>query len=429
MLLLQFVLIALNAIFACAEIAVISINDMQLEKLKEEGNKKADRLLKLKGNPARFLATIQVAITLSGFLGSAFAAENFSDKLVSWLVSLGIRLPLKTLDSICVIFITLVLSYVTLVLGELVPKRIAMRRAQSLGLAMSTMIYAVSKVFAPLVSLLTVSTNGILRLLGIDPNEEGDEVSEEDIVMMVDAGNIESEEKDFIRNIFEFNDTTANDVCTHRTDVNMLFLEESAEEWDRLIRESDHTRFPVCDETPDKIVGILNAKDYFKLKDPDRETVMKNAVKPAYFVPENVKADVLFRNMRNSGNSYAVVLDDYGGMTGVVTMTDLVEEIMGDIDGKFTPDIEKSEKDGEELWYILGTTPLEDVEQALGITFPETDCDTFGGYVFSELGAVPDDGTTPELETEEIIVKVEKIEDHQLVKAVVRVKEKNDETV
>lgn len=429
MLILQLVLIALNAVFACAEIAVISINDVKLEKLSEEGNKKASRLLRLKSNPARFLATIQVAITLSGFLGSAFAADNFSDRLVDFIISFGMKIPRDTLDTVCVIFITLVLSFVTLVLGELVPKRIAMRKAESMGLAMSNMIYTVSKVFAPLVSLLTVSTNGMLRLFGIDPNEQDEEVSEEDIVMMVDAGNIDNEEKDLIRNIFEFDDITANDVCTHRTDVTMLFLEESEKEWDDIIREGNFSRFPVCDETPDNVVGVLSTKDYFRLNTTDRNAVMDKAVKPPYFVPESVKADVLFKNMKKTGNFYAVVLDEHGGFTGVITLKDIIEQILGDFDAETSPEIEKHEKDGQTYWYIAGTATISDVERALEITFPETDCDTFGGYVFAELGSVPDDGTYPELETEMLAIKVKEIADHQLVKSVVRIKEKTDEDI
>ncbi len=421
MLILQLVLISLNAVFACAEIAVISINDIYLEKMKDEGNKKAARLIKLKGNPARFLATIQVAITLSGFLGSAFAADNFSDRLVGWILSSNVEIPRNILDSVCVILITLILSFVTLILGELVPKRIAMRRSEELGLALSGMIYTVSKVFAPLVSLLTACTNGILRVMGIDPNEEEEEVSEEDIVMMVDAGNIDNEEKDLIRNIFEFDDITAGEICTHRTDVRMLFLEESDEEWDNIIREGIYNRYPVCDETPDKVVGILSVKDYFKIKEPTREAVMKEAVKPAYFVPETVKADVLFKNMKRIKNFYAVVLDEHGGMTGIITLKDLIEEILGDFNDE-TPEIVKNEKDGESFWYILGTTPIADVEQALGITFAQTDCDTFGGYVFSELGNIPNDGETPSLETETLVIKVTEISDHQMVKSVVRLK-------
>ena len=203
---LQVVLIALNAVFACAEIAVISMNDNRLAQLAAQGDKRAVRLARLTSQPAKFLATIQVAITLSGFLGSAFAADNFSDRLVGWLVNLGVTIPASTLDAVSVVVITLILSYFTLVFGELVPKRIAMKKAESLALGMATLISAVAKVTSPIVWVLTASTNGILRLCGIDPNSEDDEVSEEEIRMMVDVGNqkgvIDLQERDIIQNVF-----------------------------------------------------------------------------------------------------------------------------------------------------------------------------------------------------------------------------------
>lgn len=270
MIFLQVFLIALNAVFACAEIAVISMNDGKLAKLVAEGDRRALRLARLTSQPARFLATIQVAITLSGFLGSAFAAENFSDGLVVWLKGLGVSAPAATLDAAAVVFITLVLSYFTLVFGELVPKRVAMRKAEALALGMSALISGIATLFAPIVWVLTASTNGILRLLGIDPDADDEQVSEEEIRMMVDVGSekgaIDREEQQFIQNVFEFDDLTAGDIATHRTDIDMLWLDESMEAWKATIHSSRHTLYPVCDETADNIVGILNAKDFFALK-------------------------------------------------------------------------------------------------------------------------------------------------------------------
>ena len=232
--LLQVVLIAVNAVFACAEIAVVSCNDAKLEKMAQEGNKRAAKLFHLTEQPSRFLATIQVVITLSGFLGSAFAAENFSDRIVSALVDAGMKIPEKTLDAIAVVLITLLLSYITLIFGELVPKRIAMQKAEQIALGISGLVSGASKVFAPLVWLLTASTNGILRLLGIDPDEDDDQVTEEEIRMMVDAGSekgaIDNEEKDMIQNVFEFDDLTIDEICVHRTDVDLLYAFDS--NWD-----------------------------------------------------------------------------------------------------------------------------------------------------------------------------------------------------
>lgn len=424
MLLLQVVLIALNAVFASAEIAIISMNDNKLAKIAQEGNKKAIKLAKLTSKPARFLATIQVAITLSGFLGSAFAADNFSDKLVALVMKTGINIPEKTLDSIVVILITLILSYFTLVFGELVPKRVAMRKAESLALGMASMITFISKAFAPLVFLLTASTNLVLRLMRIDPDAADDDVSEEDIRMMVDAGSekgaIDSTEKEFIQNVFEFDDLAVEEIAVHRTEVSLLWMEESVEEWNKTINGSRHTMYPVCDETVDNIVGILNAKDYFRLSDKSKDNILKNAVTPAYFVPESIKADVLFKNMKDSRNTFAVVLDEHGGTTGIITMSDLLEQLVGDFDAdrpeKTEPAIQSLDS---KTWKILGTAELDDIERELGVSFGDNENNTFSGLIFDTLGAVADDGSSFELNAYNLIIKVTGVTDHQVDSAVV----------
>jgi len=433
MLFLQVLLIALNAVFACAEIAVISMNDNKLAKMAAEGDKRAVRLARLTSQPARFLATIQVAITLSGFLGSAFAAENFSDSLVNWLVSLGVSIPVKTLDAIAVVLITIILSYFTLVFGELVPKRFAMRKAESLALGISGLISGISKVFAPIVWCLTASTNGVLRLMGIDPNAEDEENSEEEIRMMVDVGSekgtIDDDEKEFIENVFEFDDLTADEIATHRTDLDLLWLEESEEEWDRIIHESRHTRYPVCGETADDVVGVLNAKDYYRLKDKSRETVLREAMKPAYFVPESVKADVLFRNMKRTRNHFAVVLDEYGGMSGVVTIHDLVEQLVGDLgDDDESKEEVLIEKISEDTWRISGSAPLEELQQLLDVHLPCEDYETLNGLIFDILGTVPQDGTTVEVQTGKLSIRATEIQNHQVLTALVKVLPTETET-
>lgn len=430
MLLLQLILIGLNAVFACAEIAVINIGETKLAKLASEGDKRAKRLVRLTKEPSRFLATIQVAITLAGFLGSAFAAENFSGPLVEWVIGLGLTgVSSATLDTIAVILITLVLSYITLIFGELVPKRLAMRKAEGIALALSGVISFIAKIFFPIVWLLTASTNGILRLLGIDPNQNDEDVSEEDIRMMVDVGTqngaIDDDEKEFIQNVFEFDDLTAGEIATHRTEVAMLWTDESMEEWNRIIHDTRHAIYPVCHESVDDIVGVLNAKDYFRLDQRDRETVMAEAVRPAYFIPEGVKADLLFRNMKRSRHKFAIVLDEHGGMVGIVTINDLVERLVG----SFTDDAaEKAEEEAliektdENTWRISGMATLAEVAEELGVTLPTDDHDTFGGYVFAELGSIPEDGTTCEVETEELIIRVTGVSDHQMDTALVTVK-------
>ncbi len=429
-LLFQVVLIALNAIFACAEIAVLSINETKLEKMAAEGNRKAKRLSRLVKDPAKFLATIQVAITLSGFLGSAFAADNFSEPLVNWVIGLGLNWPRETLDAIAVIVITLILSYFTLVFGELVPKRIAMKKADSIAMGISGMVSGISVIFTPIVWFLSVSTNLVLRLFGIDPNEAEEEVSEEEIRMMVDAGSekgtIETQEKEFIQNVFEFNDITAGSIAKHRTDVTILWLEDSDEEWAETIHKARYTLYPVCDDTADNVVGVLNAKDYFRLEDQSRESVMANAVSPAYFVPKSIKADVLFRNMKETRNSLAIVVDEYGGMEGIVTLIDLLEELVGDLNEEpNTPDeAEVTMTENEDgTWTVIGNVLLRDMESDLDIELVTEEYDTFTGLVFGALGAIPEDGTEEiVVELDAMTVTIKEIEGHQITKATVTVK-------
>ena len=376
LLLLQLVFIALNAIFACAEIAVISINDVKLAKLAASGDKRAIRIARLTSQPARFLATIQISITLAGFLGSAFAADNFAGKLVELLLKTGTTIPAHTLNAISVVLITLILSYFTLVFGELVPKRLAMKKAERIAFALSGIISAISTVFKPLVWLLTASTNGILRLLGINPNEEDSSVTEEEIRMMIDAGSekgaIEADEE-LLQNVFEFNDVSAADMLTHRTMVDMLWLEEGDEAWAKLVSSTNHSYYPICADTADDVVGILRARDYLRLSERTRDNVMANAVSEPLFVPESVKADDLFREMRRSRDHFAVVLDEYGGMSGIVTMNDIVEQLVGDIDGQQDDEEAIVPIDGGR-YSVGGCAPLEDIAEKLGTINYEVTC-------------------------------------------------------
>lgn len=424
----QVVLIALNAVFASAEIAVLSLNETKLEKMAEKGNGRAKRLVRLTKEPARFLATIQVAITLSGFLGSAFAADNFSEPLVDWMINMGISIPRATLDAGAVIFITLVLSYFTLIFGELVPKRIAMKKPEQIAMGISGLVSGISIVFKPIVSFLSVSTNLVLRLCGIDPKEEEEQVSEEEIRMMVDVGSekgtIEHQEKEFIQNVFEFNDIMAESIATHRTDVVMLWTEDDMEVWAETIHNSRHTFYPVCDGSPDNVIGVLNAKDYFRIDDKSRNKVMEQAVYPAYFVLETTKADVLFRNMKANKSAIAIIIDEHGGMTGIVTMNDLVEELVGDLNDD-TED-EKSrepyvEKVEEHTWMVHGNPELEVIEDALGMEIASEGFDTLSGLVFQKLGVIPEDGTQNiELEIQGMQIHITCIREHQIEETVIK---------
>ena len=396
----------------------------------DDGNGRAKKLYKLAKEPARFLATIQVAITLSGFLGSAFAADNFSTPLVEWIISLGVTMPRHTLQNIAVVVITLVLSYFTLIFGELVPKRIAMKKSEQIALGVSGLLSFISIIFRPIVGLLSVSTNLVLRLMGIDPNETDDNVSEEEIRMMVDAGSekgtIDHQEKEFIQNVFEFNDIMAGEIATHRTDVTALMTDDTLDEWDEIIHESRHTRYPVCDGSTDNVIGILNAKDYFRIADRTKEKVLEEAVHPAYFVPETIKADVLFRDMKNTRNSLAVVLDEYGGMVGIITLNDLIEELVGELnDEPADPENEDPhiEKIDDTSWRVIGNVELCDLEEETGVELASDDYDTLTGLVFDKLGMIPVDGPQNiTIELDKLTVHIDKIESHQIDSAVITLK-------
>ena len=408
-LLLQIILIVFNAVFACAEIAVLSFNNAKLEKLSEEGNKRAIRLARLTCQPARFLATIQVAITLSGFLGSAFAAENFASLLTEWLIGLGVRIPVSTLNSISVVLITLILSYITLVFGELVPKRLAMKKAESLSLALSGLITFISKLFAPIVWLLTVSTNGLLRLLGIDPDAEDSEVSEE---------------SEMIQNVFEFDDLTVGEIVTHRTEIAFLWNDESIEEWDKTIKSTSYSFYPICEDSIDNIIGVLNAKIYLRLTDLSRENVMKEAVREVFFVPESMKADTLFRSMKKNRNNFAVVLDEYGGTHGIVTMSDLLVQIVGEFDD------EDTEEDilpaGENAWRINCRAEIEKLERLFDIEI-DTESATVGGWVVEQFEDIPNEGSTLVYD-DSFSIEVTKTDNKRVQEVIVRAIEKPKET-
>ena len=423
---LQIVLIALNAIFASAEIAVVSMGETKIERLAEEGNKKAKKLKKLTAQSSKFLATIQVAITLAGFLGSAFAADSFSEDLTKWILGLGVRMEYDVLEKIVVIGITLVLSYLSIVFGELIPKKIAMHNAEKIALALAGFLRFISKLFAPLVWLLTISTNAVLRIFGIDPNKE-EEVTEDEIKMMVEAGTekgtIESVESEMIQNVFEFNDISVNEIFTHRTEVEVLYMDDSVEEWDKVIYSTRFNYYPLCGDNSDDIVGIIDSKEYLRMEEKTRENILKYAMKKPTFVPESVKADILFRKMRETGVHFAITVDEYGGMSGIVSMRDLLQIIVGDlVEDDEEEKLEAIESIGENTWRIRGEATLDEVAEALGYKFDEEICedyDTFGGYICGLLGEVPDDGADFEIEAGELSVHVTDVKSRRIEESTV----------
>ena len=414
--LLQLVLIALNAVFACAEIAVIEIKSSKLDKLAEDGNKRAATLRKLTDNPAKFLATIQVAITLAGFLGSAFAADSFGEHIMNGLQKSCPHLFPKwegLIDTVSVIGITIILSYITLVFGELVPKRLAMKNREKVALALTPTVNLVAVCFRPLVALLTVSTNGVLRLLGVNPNEEEADVSEEDIRMMADAGSeqgvIDEEENEMIQNVFNFDDITAGEIATHRTEITFLWEDDSDEEWENVIKNQIYSHYPICGEDIDHIVGILNSDIYLRLADKSRASVLEHAVTRPYFVTEVMKTNALFREMKKERVGMAVVVDEYGGTYGIVTRTDLVEEIVGDLEEDEEDPVIVVQGEG---FCIAGQAEKETLEEHLELE-TEGDSTTVGGWVTEHLEKIPEVGD--EFETEGVRVRVTKADDKRVL--------------
>lgn len=423
-LLLQLVLIAVNALFAATEIAVISLNETKVRRMAEGGDRKAAKMLRMVTEPTGFLSTIQICITLAGFLGSAFAADNFSDKLVNWLINdcevSGVS-P-SALDTISVIIITLVLSYFTLVLGELVPKRIAMKRSESIARAVSGLMIAMTAALRPIIWLLTVSTNGVLRLCGIDPEDNAEEVSEEEIIMMLDegeeAGSIESGEKELIKNVFSLNDTTAEDVMVHRSQVAFLKRDDARTTLLNEIAESGYSRFPVYGENIDDIVGILYAKTYLTAQSRGERCEMKDFLMPPRFVHASTHINRILLDMQREHAHMAVVVDDYGGVIGIITLEDILEELVGEIWDESDEVIENIRERPDGSYDINGSTRLSDMCESVGCSI-DSNADTVGGWVTETLGGIPASGES--FECSGMLVTVEATDERRVLEVNVNV--------
>lgn len=426
-LLLQIILILINAFFASSELAVLSLNENKTRKQAEDGDKKAAMLLRMVEAPSSFLSTIQIGITLAGFLASAFAASNFAARLSALLRGWGLTLLSPgALYSVCVVLITLILSYFTLIFGELVPKRIAMKSPEKVAKFAGPVILGLATVMKPVVALLAASTNLVLRLISIDPKAENEQVTEEEIRMMVDIGEekgvIEGSEAELIENVFEFNNITAADVMVHRTDMTAFCIRDSAEEILAVIRESGFSRFPIYDEDADDIVGVLSTREFLLNAQSASPLPLGKLLRAPYLVPETIRADVLLREMQLKKAHMAIVLDEYGGTSGLITMEDLLEEIVGEIYDEFdeqeAQDIQPLE---ENLWRIQGGAPLDEINEALHVSLPEDEeFDTLGGLIYSRLTTIPEDGATPCVDAFGLHIQVEKVEDRRVVSALVR---------
>jgi len=399
---LLFVLILVNAFFAMSEMAIISLNDNKIQKLAEDGNKKAKQVVKLTENSSNFLSTIQIGVTLAGFLTSASASQNFADMLVSALSKTPVAdvIPLSVLNVVSVVLITLVTSYFSLVLGELAPKRIGMQIPEKISFRVVGILLFIAKVAKPFVKILAVSTNAVVRLLGFDPNADEEHVTEEEIRMMVDVGEekgvIEFSQKEMIDNIFEFDDLDVGDIMTHRTEMTAIEVTRSLAEVAELAVENGYSRIPVFEDDPDSIVGILYAKDLLKYvgqKLPEELTIDK-VMRKALYVPETQSCGDLFKAMNESRTQFAIVVDEYGGTAGIVTLEDVIESIVGNIQDEYDDEEEEIRKINETTFTIEGTTDLDEVNELVGVELPEGDYDTLGGFVISLLGYLPSEENT-----------------------------------
>ena len=426
--LLQIILILLNAFFAATLIAVISLTGNKLKVIAEDGDKKAKKMLRMVEEPTGFLSTIQIGITLAGFLGSAFAADNFSDLLVNWLIHTCriTFLPESTLNAISVVLITLVLSYFTLVLGELVPKRIAMKRAESLANAVCGVITFLSRVLKPIIWFLTKSTNAVLRLFGIDPHSNDETVSEEDIVTMLEAGGengtIRPEEIEYIKNVFEFNDLSVADIMVPRSAMTYILSDSSRDRILQTIRESGFSRIPVCEGSVDKVVGILQVKTYL-LGNASDPAALEQAMIPAKFIPESLRVDHAFREMQDGRFQMAVVVDEYGGTSGIITIEDMLEELVGDIWDEHDKVEEDFRRLDEQTYLVKGNVRLDDLADYFEIE-PESEANTVSGWIVEQLGRMPEVGD--KLEYDGLVIEVKKI-DNRVIGEVLIIKPEKPE--
>lgn len=394
--LLQIILIALNAFFAATEIAVISLNEKKVRALAEDGNKKAVKMLKIIEEPTQFLSTIQIGITLAGFLGSAFAADNFAEVL-SAAISKAFNLSAdntKIINTVAVVLVTLILSYFTLIFGELVPKRIAMKHKEKLANSVCGIISFLAAVLKPIIWFLTISTNAVLRLVGIDPHEKEEPVSEEDIVLMLDAGadegSLDHDDIEYIKNVFKLDKMTAEDVMTPRKSVISISYDASDKEILEIIEEESYSRIPVYEDNPDKIIGILHACDYL-LKRNEKNFDLKSILHTPVFVPETVSLDVLFKDMQTEHNHLAVVVNEYGETSGIVTMEDILEEIVGEIWDERDEEIDEFKKIGDNTYKVLCTASLEDFREYFKLEDEEElDVSTVNGWITEITGIIPE---------------------------------------
>lgn len=432
-LLLQLILILLNAFFAATEIAVISLNEKKLKARAEDGDKKAVKMLKMIEEPTRFLSTIQIGITLAGFLGSAFAADNFAEKLSGFIVeTFAISdAHIGAVNTAAVIVITLILSFFTLVFGELVPKRVAMKHKDKLAEAVCGTISGLAVVLKPIIWLLTVSANGVLRLFGIDPHEKDEPVSEEDIVLMLDAGadegSLNENDIEYIKNVFKLDGMTAEDVMTPRRSIVLIPQDAGSDEILATIEAEGYSRIPVYADSKDNIIGILHTRDYL-LKHTRSGFKLEDVMFAPTFVPTTAHLDVLFKEMQKEHNHIVVVVNEYGETAGIVTMEDILEEIVGEIWDERDEAVEDIVQLDESTYRVLCSTNIEDFFEFFDLEpAEEVEATTVNGWMTEIIGSIPAQGHA--FDYENLSITVTNADDLMAHEITVKVNEKAvDET-
>lgn len=425
------ILVLVNAFFAGSEIALISLNKNKIRSQMEEGNKKSKILYKLIEIPTRLLSMIQVGVTLSGFLNSALASDVFADVLVEFMVGAGIPMT----RSIAMVIITLLLTIVTLIFGELVPKRIAMNSPEKFSNAIAYPLYIIYRAVIPLVHALSFLTNLVLRLIGIDPDKNDNQVTEEEIRLMVatssEEGEIDDSEKEMIDNIFEFNDTIVEDVMTHRVDVEALDIDTSYEEVLKYFETAKYTRIPIYEKTLDDVVGILHAKDVLscisRMNDIS-EFSLKEIIRKPVFVPDSKMIDQLFYELKAEKTHIAIVIDEYGGTAGIVTMEDLIEEIVGEVFDEYDDIPVGYRKIGEGKYLMDGSLELDEVEKILDIDLPVDEYDTLNGFIVSKLGRLPEEDDRSSIEDEGYRFRILKVDEKVIEQVKVEKLDEKEET-
>ena len=411
------VLIAVNAYFAAAEMAIVSVNKNRIRTIAQEGNRKAEALLKLIDDPNKFLSAIQVVITLAGFLTSAEAAVSFSDDMGVFLESFGIPYG----QEISVVIVTLILSFFTLVFGELFPKRLAMLHADAIAMGVVKPILFISAVFKPFVWLLSITVTIMLKICRQRTDVTYVEYSEDDIVSMLEAGQesgeLKEEGKKMITGVFAFDDMLAYEVMTPRTDVFSIDINAPTEEYIDELMELRYSRIPVYEDDSDNIIGILYIKDYLiKAREDGFDNVdFRSILRKPYFVPETKKIDSLFFELQTTKQHIAILIDEYGGFSGIVTMEDIIEEVMGDIDDEYDKEEPEIQKIDDMTYVMDGRMDLDDIDEEIGINLESDNSETIGGFIIDILGEIPDENDVgKEIDLENYRFRIDSIRERRI---------------